>query len=239
MTTKILYFEGAGMDFYSEEQTKYSDVGNFRIRTAFKNLEGTEYYIEFGRGIRREKNSKGKFIVISEWGLHIDYLFSFEDQRKRNAAIQYNNDLYNQYREGKITYAEYTNRKVVELPYNRKLDYDEIIQNDYTKKDITKWINKNLNCDFDTIDVLDKFYGYRVHGQHGQYNLIDDHKIDHELTKRRRKAYSEIDMTYKKLLNEKHSKISLIDMDDKSITIRCYASDEQLGDIPRVQTVMV
>ncbi|WP_145142227.1 hypothetical protein [Paenibacillus sp. Y412MC10] len=43
---KILYFEAAGMDFYEEETYKVSDVGNFRIRTAFANDQGEQYYIE-------------------------------------------------------------------------------------------------------------------------------------------------------------------------------------------------
>lgn len=45
---KILYFEGAGMDFYKEAY-KESDVGNFRIRTAFTNDQGDQYYLEMHR----------------------------------------------------------------------------------------------------------------------------------------------------------------------------------------------
>ncbi|WP_207644611.1 hypothetical protein, partial [Clostridioides difficile] len=36
--------------------------------------------------------------------------------------------------------------------------------NGYSKSDLTKYINKNFNCKFDTIEVLDWMEGYRVHG---------------------------------------------------------------------------
>jgi hypothetical protein len=229
---KTLYFEGAGMDY---EATQESNVGNYRIRTAFKNLDGEEFYIELGNGYRR--NEKGK--TITEWALRIDFLFSMEDHRKLEAAEQYNRDLYIAYRKNKMSYAEYLQKKVIEPPYNRKLNHLEIIEVDYTKEGITQWINDNLNCDFDTIQVLDMFYGYRVHAEHRQYNLIDNHPVDHELASKRREAYNSVDMEYRQLLNEKYSKISLNEMSDNSITIRCYASDKALGSIPRIKTIMI
>lgn len=54
-------------------------------------------------------------------------------------------------------------------------DWKETKENyDYTVKDITKWINKNLNCSFDTIKVLTDLAGYRVHKGNREYNLADD-----------------------------------------------------------------
>lgn len=206
--TNVLYFEGAGMNFYSEEQTNFSDVGNFRIRTAFKNLNGVEYYIEMGSCPRYDK--KGK--VETSWGLRIDHLFKIEDRHKEELSTG---------------------------DYEIKKDWQEIRKLDYTTEHITKWINENLNCNFDTIEVLDSFQGYRVHADNGGYNLIENADINHERASRRKAAYEKIDMEYRKALNEKYSKISLIDMSDNSLTIRCYASEQAIGNLPRVQTISI
>nr|WP_156736427.1 hypothetical protein [Mycobacterium sp. E3298] len=229
---KTLYFEGAGMDYEANEN---SNVGNYRIRTAFTNKLGEEFYIELGRGYRR--NEKGK--TISEWALRIDFLFSFEDQRKREAAEQFNRDLYIEYRKNNISYEKWQNKKVIEPPYNRKLNHLDISKTDYTKESITEWINANLNCDFDTIEVLDMFYGYRVHADNRGYNLIDNHDVNHELASKRREAYNKVDMEYRHLLNEKYSQISLMSMDESSITIRCYASELKIGLNPREKTIQI
>lgn len=45
----------------------------------------------------------------------------------------------------------------------------------YNKEDITKVINENLNCNFDTIEVLPSNSGYRVHGDYKTYNLVNDY----------------------------------------------------------------
>lgn len=227
----ILYFEGAGMDYTSE----HSNVGNYRIRTAFKNLDGVEYYLELGRGHRR--NEKGK--TVSEWALYIDHLFSFEDLKKHEEAVKFNNKLYIEYRKNNLSMDDYLSAKIPEPSYDQRLNHLETNQTDYTKEGIAEWINNNLNCDFDSIQVLDMFYGYRVHGDNRTYNLIDNHNVDHEQAVKRRNAYNSLDMEYRQLLNEKYSKISLKDMSENSITIRCYASDKQLGDIPREKTVTV
>jgi hypothetical protein len=206
---KTLYFEGAGMDFY-EEAAKQSDVGNFRIRTAFTNDEGIQYYIELGRTNRHGYKGKSKKLTtLSEWALRVDHLFDLADRDKEF--------------------------------YEMKRDYKEISQLDYTKADITKWINENLNCSFDTIEVLDFLDGYRVHAEGGLYNLIDLHEVNHERTAKRKAAYEKIDMEYREALNEKYSKIGLYDMNDESITIRCHASTEALekAGLERIVTVPV
>lgn len=51
---KILLFEGAGMDFCEEG----SDVGNYRIRTAFIDGNGNEIYFELSGHIQDNKASK-------------------------------------------------------------------------------------------------------------------------------------------------------------------------------------
>jgi hypothetical protein len=206
---KTLYFEGAGMDFY-EEAAKQSDVGNFRIRTAFTNDEGIQYYIELGRTNRHGYKGKSKKLVaLSEWALRVDHLFDLADRDKEF--------------------------------YEMKRDHKEIKELDYTKADITKWINENLNCSFDTIEVLDFLDGYRVHAEGGLYNLIDLHEVNHERTAKRKAAYEKMDQEYRKALNEKYSKIGLLEMDNESITIRCHASSEALekAGLPRVKTISI
>jgi hypothetical protein len=46
-------------------------------------------------------------------------------------------------------------------------------------------------------------------------------------------------MEYRKLLNEKYSKIGLLEMDNDSITVRCHASDKALGDNPRTKKIKI
>lgn len=108
-------------------------------------------------------------------------------------------------------------------------DWKNIRDNyNYSKEDITKWINKHLDCSFDTIEVLPQYEGYRVHGDNGTYNLIDNHNINLQRAKARKEAYNKIDKEYRKLLNEKYSKISMLEMDENSITVKCYASDQSM-----------
>lgn len=205
---KTLYFEGAGMDF---EPHEFSDIGNYRIRTAFTNLDGEKFYLEMGRGaIHGHKGKSKKLTIISEWGLYAPHVFKItgdnDDENKNHISTDW-----------KHTRDNYQ----------------------YTKKDITEWVNKNLNCDFDTIQVLDFFYGYRVHADNRGYNFMETIDLNHERAIKRKEAYNAIDTEYRTLLNEKYSKIGLLEMDDEGITIRCHASDEALGDIPRVKRIPI
>ena len=51
----------------------------------------------------------------------------------------------------------------------------------YSKEDITRWVNNNLNCSFDTIEVLPDLGGYRVHGDNSTYNLMENYNYNPEL----------------------------------------------------------
>lgn len=57
---------------------------------------------------------------------------------------------------------------------------------DYSKKDILKWINKNLDCSFDIVEVLPDLGGYNVHGNK-TYNLMENYIYNLELIKKREK----------------------------------------------------
>ena len=101
----------------------------------------------------------------------------------------------------------------------------------YSKEDLTKYINENFNCNFDTIEVLNRFEGYRVHGDDGLYNLMENHTVNRKRTIARSEAYNKIDMEIREKLGEKYSKINLDCMDDESITIRCYTYEKDLHKI--------
>jgi len=191
MKNNILYFEGAGGDYDSNEK---SDIGNYRIRTAFKNDEGKLIYLEMGGHDFGDKK-KG-----THWKTHIDHLFYITNDNDDNC----NNNRIN---------------------YNWQDIKDNVT---YTKKDIIKCINKLCNTNFDTMEVLDFMENYRVHGGNYKYNLMDSHIVNKKRTEARKKVYKEVDMDYRKKLNEKYSKISLLKMDDESITIRCYASSQSM-----------
>ena len=71
------------------------------------------------------------------------------------------------------------------IPFN----YDDLRENySYTTEDIKKWINKYLNCSFDTIKTLPDLAGYRVHKSiktQERYNFGDTFKYDEALTVKR------------------------------------------------------
>lgn len=190
--TKIretLLFEGAGMNVYEEG----SNVGNYRIRTAFINNDGKEIYLELGGNVQNCKSSK-RF----GWYTHIDHAFTISDSTDENISrIKLNSTFFK----------------------------------GYSKESLTKYINENFNCSFDTIEILDRMEGYRVHGGHGKYNLMDNHKINRNRTIARNKEYDKIDKEIREKLGEKYSKISLLSMDDESITIRCYTYAKDLHKI--------
>lgn len=211
MMEKVLYFEGAGGNFYSEEQTKYSDIGYFRIRTSFLNNDGKQIFLDMGNGYIYDKKGKN----VERFSLWID--FCFEVPKDKDEKIEYNKF------------------------YNRNKDHLKVRLLNYTKEDITKWINENLNCSFDTIEVLDYFYNYRTHGESGTYNLMENVELNHERAKARKEIYNKIDMEYRTTLNEKYSKINIMEMNDNDIVIKCHASENALSkaDLERVVTIPV
>jgi len=115
---KTLYFEGAGMEFYGEEQ-KISDVGNFRIRTSFKNLTDDIIYLELGDIPKHDKKNK----KIIGMGIQIMFMHYITDDPEiddcNNSRIPYNRDSINLY-----SYQKEDITKIINKLCNT--DYDSI-----------------------------------------------------------------------------------------------------------------
>ncbi|MEK4025476.1 hypothetical protein [Sporosarcina sp. FSL W7-1283] len=178
---KTLYFERAGMDFYSNEQTDQSDVGNFRIRTSFFDNDGVQHYVEVSNGHRPKKNNKSK----DEYYLSVQHFFDVGEQ------------------------LDNPNRKVC-----KEFDDHYLRTLDYTKENIIKLINDNLNCNFESMVVLDRFYDYHVHDGKGLYNAMEFIELNHERAKARKKAYDKTVEKYKAIFNRKYPAISIKEMSD-------------------------
>lgn len=99
---------------------------------------------------------------------------------------------------------------------------------EYNKKNILKIVNNRFGCSFDEIKITDMFFGYRVHKSGGGYNFMEDYNFDEAKADACRVAYNAIDMQIRERLCEKWSKISLHEIGEDSITVRCYASDKSM-----------
>lgn len=197
---KVLFFEGAGC-------VERGDVENCRIRTAFTNDEGRGIYLELiGFDVTRTSPDKHKVYKVAGFADFCHYTVQKPVRRLHSKTKK----VYYDY--------EYENVKKIQ----RGMNFE------YSKKGILDFVNENLNCSFTEIKVLDSFDGYRVHKDGGGYNFIEDFEYKPEIAAARRAKYNEIDMQIREQLCEKYSKISLYDMDDESITIRIYASDQSL-----------
>lgn len=192
----VLYFEGAGMNFYEGKTKELSDVGNFRIRTSFLNNAGIQFYLELGNGQQFDKKGKN----IERLFLTIDFVFNV------NSKDKYGSQNYNEY----------------------KFDHLETRLIDYKKSDIVAWINENLNCSFDEMEVLDSFYGYRVHGNNNTYNLMEDIELNHKRAVARKEAYDKTVEKYVKILNRKYPAISIKEMKENYIILDNHQGKELL-----------
>ena len=196
---------------FVQNEVNGSDVLNYRIRTSFLNNDGEQIYIELGNAYQRD--IKGK--ATEKMGTWVDFCFKVPSDKNEE-----------------IRYSEI---------YNRSKEHLELNEMDYTKENLTQWINERLNCSFDTIHVLDEFYGYHTHGENGVYNLMDNIELNHERAAKRRQAYENIDTVYKTTLNEKYSVIVLMEMNDTSITIKTHVSDSKLNasNLERIKVIPV
>lgn len=155
---------------------------------------------------------KGKSRVVLGYKLHIDFCFHITD-------ISGKNDDCNKSR----------------FPY----DWQVVRTHDYTKESIVTWVNKKLDCSFDTMETLDNMEDYRVHADYGGYNLMDNHVVNPERTKARNEAYEIIDEIYRKHCQEKYSVISRLAMDNDTITVRCHVAEGKIKGKPRTAIINI
>ena len=104
----------------------------------------------------------------------------------------------------------------------------ERVNFEYCKQEILNFVNGYLHCSFENIIITDEFDGYRVHKDHGGYNLMNDFNYDPVKAEKARQAFNKIDMQIREQLQEKYSKITLHSIMDGHITVRCYASNESM-----------
>lgn len=133
---------------------------------------------------------------------------------------------------------------IIETEKDTKYLYPENNMIGYTKEEITRWVNKTFDCNFDTIEVLDFMEGYRVHKDTKGYNLMNDHIVNRERTIARKEAYKKIDMEFRNKLNEKYSVLTLLETNENNIVVRCHAAKEHLQKVgltnkDRTQTIAI
>lgn len=191
---KVLYFEGAGMDF-KENNLNQSDVLNHRIRTSFINNNGEQIYLEMGNTYKRDNKGKS----TEKMGTWVDFCHKVPTDGEETK--------YNEI-------------------YSRTKEHLELGKMDYTTENITKWINEKLNCSFDTIHVIDRFYGYYVHGENGACNLMENIELNHERAANRSQAY-DLAMNYYKD-TRKFPCLSVLEMKENGLLIRCHAYKDEL-----------
>lgn len=104
----------------------------------------------------------------------------------------------------------------------------ESMKYEYCQRDILDLVNGCLGCSFDAIRISDSFYNYRVHAGGGKYNLMDDHSFDDDHAAKARTAFEEIDRSIREQMHSKYSKISMTEINENSITVRCYASTQEM-----------
>lgn len=100
---------------------------------------------------------------------------------------------------------------------------------EYSKDGILEFVNDVLNCSFAEVIICDSFYGYHVHKDGGGYNFIEQYDFDDERADKARAAFERLDMSLRKQLNSKYSKISLVGITENSVIAKCYASDEEMS----------
>lgn len=155
MNNKVLYFEGAGCE---GADISKNTIGNCRIRTAFTNNDGRAIYIEMTAYQKTKYDKKIKRHLEYNVGDYIGFV---------DICFYIDTDSKDPGNESRI------------------LDIERKVKIPYTKEGITNMINENLNCNFDTIEVLPNLAGYRVHGNNS-YNIMENYKHEPTLIEKRK-----------------------------------------------------
>lgn len=179
-----------------------SDIENCRIRTAFTNNIGDKYYLEL-TSIEVTKRDHVKYKRFKD--LPIGYCLGFVSSCHKITNDSSIDD-------------ENTNRVTLE---------DESVH--YKKEDLLLFINKNLNCSFDEIVILNELTGYRVftgvkYGTFDAYNYGDEFIYDEEKTKKRKQKAQEIKRYMEKFV--KYDNTSYWVSEEGDLNVRINVSEE-------------
>ena len=153
----------------------------------------------------------GKQVYLELWGVEVN---------DRTPA------KYKQYKNvGLVDYCIYSENGSEEKHY----DFDiETRSFEYSKQGILNFVNLFLDCNFTDIKILDEFDCYFVHKGNGGYNFIEDYTHNENRSQSARKAFYNLDMEIRKKMGEEYSQIRLINVEDNSITVQCYSSNEKM-----------
>lgn len=187
---KTLYFEGAG---WSDAESSKATVGNCRIRTAFHTMNGEQIYLEMSC-VSVDKYCKSPLLrAFAPYAGLVTYCYKItndsEDCNKNNLIKRFLNRV-DQHEPAVTVYG-----KVVK-PARTTARY-EIKPFFYTKEGILS-IVKQLDGDFDQIEVLPDLGGYRVFRDNARisegkgYNFGDEFTFDPELLRCRQAVYDYI-----------------------------------------------
>ena len=184
---KILYFEGAG---WAETEKEYGI--NCRIRTAFTNISGRKIYLEIMAGKKDGKHVKGwEWADVPDIYVIVDSCHYITDDAKVDDC--------------NFSRICSKNGKALEHNFNWM---------PYTLESILKFVNVNLDCDFDAVEVLPEYAGYRVfgdskkYGTYAGYNYGDEFQYDEELTKRITAKVEELKENFSKHFDQRYDNTS-------------------------------
>lgn len=177
---KTLYFEGAGCVPGGGD----SDIENCRIRTVFHNDKGEKMYLE-----------------LSDWVVSKGY-----DHKKLKRWLEYPDG----YCIGFITdLFKITDNEDADDENCSRVSLDKTIIH-YTKKEPLDFINKNLDCSFDEIKILNELTGYSVFNEKysckkDKYNFGDEFVFDEEKYQKRIAKRDELTAYFKKFMEYDNS----------------------------------
>lgn len=204
------------------------NLGNCRIRTAFKNDDGRAIYLE-----------------LSNYTVHKYY-----DHKKYRRYREYpaGTEL------GFITHCFYiTGGREANDENNNRVDLknEPII---YDEKNVLALINSKLNCSFTGVEVLTWLAGYKPFDGAHSYNMANDFINIPARTAERVRIYKEAAKEYFDEIYQKHVKNdpkaarlyeprrsahSVMSYTDHDITIRSYTYKELIDDAERVKVFPV
>lgn len=104
----------------------------------------------------------------------------------------------------------------------------EVTRYPYTKQGILDFVNTTFQCNFDSIFITDRFCLYSPFKPGGGYFMQEDFSFNIEQSQARRTAFERTDAYMRELHKSKYSVISIDEISENSVTVRCYSSNETM-----------